>query len=122
MINFTFLFIFVLFLLMIVLAIAVFIQGIMFISSFSTNKKEILDAIKNYDVDSYEVIVKKDIPYTKTALKLMRKLWKDKELKNSNKLLYYYVKRYKIILLEMLIFAVLLFLSTIVVQVAAKKV
>ena len=122
MINLTYLFIFIVFLLIIVLAITIFIHGIVFLSSFSSNKKAILEDLKKYDVDSYEIIVKKEIPYTKTVLKLMKKLWKDKELKNNNKRLYYYVKQYKILLFEMFAFAVLLISSTIVIQIMSRNV
>lgn len=52
----------------------------------------------------------------------MKKLWKDKELKNNNKRLYYYVKQYKILLFEMFAFAVLLISSLIVIQIMSRNV
>ena len=50
MINLTYLFIFIFFLLIIVLAITFFIHGIVFLSSFSSNKKAILEDLNKYDI------------------------------------------------------------------------
>lgn len=112
----------IIFALIVILVITAFIQGILFITSFTANKKEILDELKKYDEKSYGKVINKQVQYTRQRCKLVYKLCKDRELKYTNKILYYYVKRYKIFLFELVLFVFLIVLSSIIIQVFGKRV
>ena len=111
------------FLLLTSVGIVFFIQGIIILSSFPSDKEKFLADLKNYNEDDYNIVVSHQIfEKPKYFFKLVRKMWNDHEIKEKHKTLHLYLKRYKRPLYELLIFAVLLILSTVIIQVFGERV
>ena len=105
-----------------IVGIAGFVQGLILFASSLNNKKAILDDLKKYDEESYFVLVNTGNSFSKKIIKLIFRLMRDKELKNTNKTLYRYVRATKIFLWEMLIFVVLWIIGVVIIKIFGKSV
>ncbi|MBR4004691.1 MAG: hypothetical protein IKI90_02475 [Treponema sp.] len=110
------------FALFVIIFLIAFIQGCILVFSFPSDKKALLDELKKYDEDDYNMVVSHQIYNPKKIFKLIKKLWKDPEIKNNYKTLYLYLKRYKTIIYEMLILVVLMVLFSVIIEVFGSKV
>ena len=105
-----------------IVGIAGFVQGLILFASSLNNKKAILDDLKKYDEESYFILVNTGNSFSKKIIKLIFRLMRDKELKNTNKTLYRYVRGTKIFLWEMLIFVVLWIIGVVIIKIFGKSV